>query len=361
MNLFDYIPILLFALGLFYIFGQLYNHFTRTRRDFIPTLGLGFFLYYGAFQIIALPCIFTKSSFTLLSNIWAVLVALIVFYFLFITIVKCFYSKKKTKRITFNKELITPDYIINIILGIAVLYLVARQCQYAALSTYIGWDTTYYIGTINTTLYTDTMYFYNGASGILEKELPFRYALSSFYMNSAVWCDWLSIEALPMQRYVVTMIAQIITNTFAYMIARSIWRTDKRKIYTFMIVNVLCTFLFVADHTTAGFLLNRGYEAKAFCANILILGTIYGVLELRDDVENIRKWRNLFVILFASIPISMSAIIIVPVLAFTLLAMLFYHTRNLKVIKYGIICLIPNVMYALIYLLNEKGLFVIQV
>ena len=376
MNLLDYIPILLFALALFYIFGQLYNHFTKTRRDFITTLGLGFFLYYGVFQLIALPCIFTKSSFTLLSRIWMILVFLVVLYFIFITIVKCLYSRKKAKRFSskerssvsflgihwpLSKDMLSQENIINILLGLLMLFLIVRQCQYASLSSYIGWDTTYYIGTINTSLYTDTMYFYNGASGLPEKELPFRYALSSFYMNSAVWCDWFSIEAIPMQRYVITMVAQLITNTFAFLIAKSIWRTDIKKIFIFMIVNILCTFLFVADHTTAGFLLNRGYEAKAFCANILILATIYGVLELRDNVDNIRKWRNLFVILSATIAISMSAIVIIPVLAFTLLVMLFYHTRSLNVIKYGIICLTPNIMYALIYLLNEKGIFVIQV
>ena len=247
------------------------------------------------------------------------------------------------------------------LLSIVMVLLVLYQCYYAAMSTYIGWDTTYYIGTINSSLYLDTMYLYNGASGAKEGYLPIRYALSTFYMNSAVWCKWFGIEAIPMQRYIVTIIGQLMYHAFAYLIARSIWRNDRKKINIFIIANVLCTFLFVDNHTTAGFLLNRGYEAKAFCANVLILATIYCVLELRKNSNDFSKWRNMFIVLATSIPISMSALLTIPVLVIALLAMLFYHTNNINVIKRGIVCLIPNILYLLFYFLYAKGIFLIPV
>jgi cytochrome bd-type quinol oxidase subunit 2 len=66
--------VLVFAIGIFYVFGKTYSSITKTKMDVFEQIGIGFFLYYGSFQMIALPCILMKQSLSLLSVLWAIIV-----------------------------------------------------------------------------------------------------------------------------------------------------------------------------------------------------------------------------------------------------------------------------------------------
>ena len=63
------------------------------------------------------------------------------------------------------------------ILLLAVALLVLFCCWFAGTQQYVGFDTSYYIGTIDTTTMTDTMYVYNGESNVIEETLDIEQLL----------------------------------------------------------------------------------------------------------------------------------------------------------------------------------------
>lgn len=341
--------VLIIGLGFFYLFGQNYNFLIKKKSDIWTTLGMGFFVYYGMFQLVALPCIFTKQSLTLLTILWGIVIAIMIALGIFQLIKRPKNSTKLGERFTEVK-----DFFWNEKMYFLVVALVLVQCFVAASSSYVGWDTAYYIGNINTTLYTDTMYIYNGTTGLPEWTMPIRYALSSFYMNTAVWCRYFGLEAILAQKYVMAIICQLMTNLFAYLVLRKLC-SSKKKIAWTMCIYMVCNYMFSTTYSTAGFLLERGYEAKAFCANVLVLAVFYGYLNLRKNVKEKKKWIDFFTILAATIPVSMSGIVSIPVLAFVLLVLLFFEHPSFRVVRNGVICLIPNGIYLIIYLLHALG------
>ena len=345
--------VLVFLIAIFIVFGKNYSSITKTKMDVFDQLGIGFFLYYGLFQLIALPCILMKQSLSLVSLLWAIVV-------IGMFVLGAFYMGKGLKKSRAKKERNYLSFVKENWAYLFPILLVCMQCHYAALSQYYGWDTAYYLGTINTSVYTDTMYIYNGTSGLIEKELELRYALSSFYMNSAVWCKWFKLDAILVQRYIVTAMGQLMTNLFVYLIGRRFWQSNW-KIATFMSIQILLNFMFITTYSSAGFLLDRGYEAKAFCANLLVFATLYSAQRLWNDVRDKKAWIYLAVVLAATIPVSMSALLLIPALAVILLGMLLYEKKDTIVVKYGILCLIPNMVYVIVYFLYTQGWLVIQV
>lgn len=342
--------VLIAGMFLFYLFGQNYHFLIKKKANILTTIGMGFFVYFGMFQLIALPCILLKQSLTLLTILWGVVIGL-----MFLLGVYQLMKRKKCsmKPVEYLRKLI--NLFISEKAYILVVLLVIVQCLMAASSTYVGWDTAYYIGNINTTLYTDTMYIYNGTSGLPEGSMPFRYALSTFYMNTAVWCRYFDLEAIFVQKYVMTVIGQLLTCLFAYLVLQKLC-LSKKKIAWGLCIYMMCNHMFSTTYSAAGFLMERGYEAKAFCANLLVLAIFYGYLNLRKDVTGKSSWIDFFTIMAATIPVSMSAIVAMPVQAVVLIALLFFEHPSFRVVRNGVICLIPNGIYLILYLLHAIGM-----
>lgn len=103
------------------------------------------------------------------------------------------------------------------------------------------------------------------------------------------------------------------------------------------------------------FLLVRGYEAKGFCANVIIPAIFYIALCFWKDVRTREKWVMLFLVCFASVPVSMSAIMIVPVMVAILMATELVVKRDFSMIWKGIVCVIPNGIYLIAYYLFTQG------
>lgn len=345
--------IIIICMVLFYIFGQNMNAIFKVQNSTVATATVGFFVYYSLFQIIALPCIFLKASLSFLTLLWGIVILGMIVLFVITTVVPVVAKKKNCYVLKKMSQKFSWFWIV-------AFALILLQCYVAAASSFWGWDTAYYIGTVNTSLYTDTMYLFNGTSGLRENTLNLRYVLSSFYMNSAVWCRMFHIEALLLQRYVMAVICQLITDAVVLLIGKTLWQSSRKQVIL-LCAYILFNFFFVTSYSSAGFLLERACEAKAFCANALVLAVFYAVLQLYKDVNKTYNWRVLFIIAFSSIPISMSAILIIPILIFVLLCTLYYEKRSFKIIKYGMICLIPNFIYILTYFLYTKDILVIEV
>ncbi len=337
---------------LFYQFGQLAERLFRVKADVLATFLIGFFFYFGVFQIVALPLIFLKKSLTMLTVSWiAVLVVALVGGFIWKRRLYRMHKGRKPE-----KKIKSPG-----VWEWLTIALVFTLVWYAAVKYTMGWDTAYYIGTVNTSLVTDTMYQYNGTTGQAEYAIPFRYAMSAFYMHTAVMCKIFHLPAMMVQQYVVGSLCIILYAMLLYKMGKLLFHNDETKCMMFIMLGILMNFFFQSDFTTSQFLLMRAYEAKAYCGNVVVMALFCVSLLLLKDSSEKMYWRILFLVAFASVPVSMSSILIAPVMVGVLtLADVILH-RNFRSIYRGMICMLPNMVYLLVYYLSTAGILVIRV
>lgn len=337
--------------------GHLMGYFIKYKLSLPESIVIGFFGYFALFQLIALPLILLKQPLTLLIGIWsAVLVCLLVLFGYVLYKEKIFVKRKDAKR-SKKPSLKKADIICLMMLGAFVLFL----CYFTVIQNYWGWDTAFYIGTVNTTVDSNTMYLINGESGKAEHIIPMRYALSTFYMNSAVACKITGISAVMFQKYVISTLCVVLYQMILYLIGKRLFKGEIKRAVLFAIMAGMLNFFFVSEYTTSHFLLFRAYEAKAYCANVVIPAVFLIILMLHEEIEKKENWLLLFWVMTASVPVSMSSILIVPVLAGVALLGELLITKKVKIIKYGIVCMIPNGIYLVVYLLYTLQLFEIKV
>lgn len=338
--------------GVFTLFGYLGSYLLKRKSSLVESLVLGLFFYFALFQLFALPLILLKQHLTLLTGIWLAVVTSVLVC-AFIVLYKKVRKQGKPKWNLPNKKII--------VCYLAMAGVVLFFCYFTAIQNYWGWDTAYYIGTISTTVDTDTMYLINGENGAAETVLPLRYALSGFYMNSAVFCKITGIGVVSFQKYVIGTLDVILYFAVVYLLGQALFRNSITKATGFLWAAGILNLFFLSEYTTSQFLILRAYEAKSYCANVVLPTILWIMLLLHKDMENRANWKMLFVIMMASVPISMSAILIAPAMLGVAVLGESIVNRNGKVILRGIVCMIPNMVYLVMYLLYTLDVFVIKV
>lgn len=354
MVIMKYILPVLILLVVFQVWGQAAAGILRFRtKSVVFTEVFGFFVYFGVFQIVALPLILMKKSVTLLSEIWFIvsLAAIAVFLIFFI--------KKKLWRVWKNRKRSVDLWMVVLaVIAAAALVLLAF---YAALQVEESWDSAYYMGTMSTSLYTDTMYQFNGLTGLKEKYLDFRYALSTFYMQTVVLAKWTGLPAYTLQRFVMKPLAIFLSGMVYYLIGMVIFHRDRQKSLYTVLFSVFVNLIFVSEFSSAKFLIVRGYEAKGYCANIVLPAVIFCMLLLWYRKKRKKLWQILFFINFASVPISMSSLLIVPILTALMTLALIVTEKKWKYFLYAFLCCIPNFCYLFVYYLYTERILLIGV
>ncbi|MDO4344855.1 MAG: DUF6077 domain-containing protein [Eubacteriales bacterium] len=361
---------------LYWCFGRTLFLFIKRPVGAGMCLLTGVFVYHGLFQAEALPLIFLKSPLSVLTVLWMLTIAAVGVLWLFL-------ERKNRKRgqnglwgetkaagtgAFFSKKTGAPRCIS---VSAAVLYLcmllaVGVQMYYVVTSEYLGWDTLSYVATIGTSVATDTMYQYGGQTGWKRTVLDLRYALSSFYMHAAVWCQVLPVRALYYAKIVQGGVLVILTNLTVFEMGRFLFsgkrhqgRISARQTSAcgaaMVIAAVFIHFFYQSAFTASEFLMKRALEAKAYCANfVLPFLFLLGLMMWRDS----EKRENRVMLLAASIgsvAVSMSGLVTAPVLLTLMFIPVFWKTHTWRTARLYVLCMLPNVLYLAVYLLYSQG------
>lgn len=347
--------VIAYLLG-YWLWGYVFTNIMKMKKNSISsTIVTGFFAYYSVFQTIALPMILSKKSLTSLSRCW--LVVNVIMLVLVVGIVIRRLVKKK-KVYDFGQAFqLKGDWLV-----IVAIVFVAVLAYYVALQLYKGWDSAYYMGTLSTTMYTDTMYIYDGNSGFKCDVINMRYAMSTFYMHTAVVARLTGISAVMIQRFVVASLCAILNGLVVYCIGKIVFDGNRQRAAGLTILTEILSAYLMSYYSTSEFMFLRGYEAKGYCANVVLPAVIYCILGIwKQREEVIDYWKQLFFVSLASVAVSMSAILIVPVMVVIMLLAHIIVVKEWKGIWYGILCALPNAVYLVMYFLFAKGLIVIGV
>lgn len=307
---------------------------------------VGFFVYAGLFQTAALPLILLQRPFHELVILWLFILAAVDIYV---------FAAARKELGSWMRSMFAGLWRNKGLLLLAVILLVLFCCWFAATQQYVGFDTSYYIGTVDTTVMTDTMYVYNGESGIIEKTLDFRYALSSFYIHSAFICRLTGISGMVIQHYVIGTLCVLMHAYVLYLLGRRLFPEEEKKALFFTGLVFVLHLGFHTGFTVSDFLLMRSYEAKGFCANVVIPSAFYAVLGLWKDTKKRENWVLAFMVCFSSIPVSMSSMVIVPAILVIAVLAEWLTERNWRILWRAFWCVLPNAVYVILYFMYTRG------
>lgn len=328
------------------------------KTDFSFSLGIlsGFFFYHLLFSLVALPCILTQQTLTLLMSLWLPLLGVAVLLSVWLCRVT-FLSAIRQALTTCREQLRKPS---SLLLPAAAAACVLFVLYLSVCSYYVGWDTAFYVRTTLHAVENDSMYTLDAATGMTASTLSLRYALSPFYMNSAIFCRLLNLHPLLVQNITDGCICVLLAFMVIYRIGLRLFQNDRNKTSLVIIFAAVIHISHASLFSTSDFLLLRSYEAKAYCANIVLPFIFYHLICLWKDPENRTSWWLLFLSLAASNGISMSSLLTAPFLvAGCSLGWLF--RRDWRSLRNTILCLIPSLLYIIAYLLDYAGIIAIPI
>lgn len=272
------------------------------KRNIGLQLIVGFLLYQIIFQICALPFIWQKKSLTELAYFWIAFLAI-----LFGLIILKYYKVIESDIICLLQEM---KAIPEIYLGLLIIIVI--MCWYTSLNGELNDDSLYYIGLVNTTLTTDSIYCYNAYTGMALPSLYARRMFVTFEINAAVLCKIFEVHPIVLMRIFRGCLNVILTNISIYLLGRLAFKGEYNRKKALAVTGVSMLLYFTMNdtiYTNAEFFLHRTYEGKAYAGNVLVYITIYVCIQF---MENRRKQYLvlMLVIVWGALAISSSAVMV---------------------------------------------------
>ncbi|MCR5604364.1 MAG: hypothetical protein K6G27_11775 [Lachnospiraceae bacterium] len=335
---------------------------------------IGFFLYYCVFFAVCLPPMKYYRPLSMLTKIWVPTVLVVVAASLLLNgkaWIKGF--GKWVDRIR-NK----PALVLLIIIPV-IIQVVLVSCTYN-----FTLDAAYYVANVATSVETDMMNVYDPFTGAWQDHYEMRYFFATYQIQDAVVCQLTGIPALIWTKSVMAVTVIILTNIVYYMIAGEMFmhvpfisgpgdeeaetksgyshvgyvRNNEFAIPVMMIFMLVVNLTFITIYTSSLFLLTRTYEGKAIVGNLAIITVFYLFIRMNDESIQERAWLITFIVCFGAATISSSANMLLPVELTVLFIPIIIRKKSFSMLPKYIACVIPGVVFSLIFVLYVKGYFV---
>ena len=300
----------------FYAAGIVLARILKIKGDCSLTFILGYLVYFAVFELVIVPMTLKWVSLTAAAYIWAGIMALVICAAVICTI-------KKQRRIRAGQtetcsgifgsiSEIWKNHSVMIILAGAVVLL---QCLIVIFYEDTTVDAAYYVGTVSTSVYTDTLGRYNPFNGAIQKAFQARYVFSAYPMHNAVWCRLLGIHPIVQAKQVMSCMNVVTANLIIYQIGKRLFDGNRKKA-DLMLVFVCVLQLFCGTIYSSGtFFFTRSYEGKAILANIAIPTVLMCAVWYLQEKNSRNVWIILFVTAVSALTFSGSAIIFPIVIA----------------------------------------------
>lgn len=339
---------LLFYMVAYLAFGSLVT--ARMRREPFSvtfTLMVGFFLFYGVFQVIAVPCMLLKLPLTVLAALWLALVA-VVMLFGVVTCRQIWMQAFATMGGAVKRQ---PFWALLPLLVVAVqaVFVVMWQTDY--------WDATYYIGEVSLSVHTNTIGLYDPLTGEMRTMFDIRHCFATYLTQDAVVCKIFGIHPLVEMKTVMGVVVTILNNLVIYNIARLLFDGNRERTGLMMVFSLLVNLFTYTAYTSSGFLLLRTYEGKAVLGSVIVPAVIYLAIRLYQERRAGVLWALLFLICQSSCAISSSSMTLVPVEVGAFALGLTLIRRDWRPLAKGLLCTVPCLLLLLLYVASARGMF----
>ena len=230
------VPIdIILELLVFFCTGSLLMRVLRMKAETTMAVFMGYLLYFVVFEAVAVPMTLKWVSLTHFAWFWAAVMAAAVLAG------GIFLHRQWFRQIGKIGEVFC-DHSWLLLLTAGVILL---QCMMVAMYQDNTADAAHYIGSVSTSVYTDTLARYNPLTGALQKKFNIRYDLSAYPMHNAVWCRLLGIHPIVQAKIAMAVINVLMINFLVYQIGKKLDRKRKQQIFLYFLRLLPAVFLSV--------------------------------------------------------------------------------------------------------------------
>ena len=279
---------------------------------------LGYFTYFGIFEVICLLSEVFLLPLRTLALIMAIFAAGAIFLGLFTGYRNWIQSMNSLR---YRLKLHGPVLI-------AVLFALAATVVFVLLYSDASADSGWYVGTSATALATNTIGRFDPSTGAKVLRFQARYALSCYPYHSAVICSL--VKGLPVivqARSVMSAINVLVSFIAVYYLGRVLFpdkapKTGKvrsikdrpgsvtrRRADLFTVTVFFLNVLSSTIYLPGIFLFDRSYEGKSLILNVVLVTVLaVSILLWRDEEEGTYPYRTLFWVMAAGVCFSASSL-----------------------------------------------------
>lgn len=328
--------------AVFHAAGSLLSRVLKIERDGSLTFILGYMVYFAVFELVMVPMTLKWVSLTVASDIWAGAMIVIM-----LAALVCFGVKGSEQT---HKSLWKDHSFMIIIAGAAVLL----QCLIVILYKDTTVDAAYYVGTVSTSVYTDTLGRYNPFNGTILKNFQARYVFSAYPMNNAVWCRLLRIHPIVQSKLVMSCMNVIVSNMIIYQIGKRLFDGDRKKADLMVVFTCILQLFCGTIYSSGTFFFTRSYEGKAILANVAIPAVLMCAIWYLQEKNSRNVWIVLFITAISALTFSGSAIIF-PIVIAAGMAPAAVMNRRFSGMAYCAVCMLPSALYAAVFFACRVG------
>lgn len=323
--------------------GMLPVRFMKEENKTIGMLWVcGWFVALGLFQLLAVPFIVEKASFTLLVKTYTITICLLAAGSMVIAhdvVITCIDRMKQS----------AMEKSARIIM-IAALVMMAGQIAGAFFMQYLDGDDAFFIGTSLTTQHTDTMYLftpYYGANGVLD----IRHALSPVPIFLAWLSEVTGMHVTILCHSFISMIFLGLMYCLYVQVADRLFPLQKRNKWLFVFfMNLWYLFGNISIYNAESFAFTRTWQGKAMFANIIVPALFLWIMLIAKQEMDVGEWAMLFVIVMSATLTTSTGIYSVPILLVLATAIIAVRQKRYLLIFQILACLVPSVFYGMLYL-----------
>jgi len=334
--------------------GLIINRFIdKENRSIGISYIFGFLTLLAAFQLLAVPIIFTDSwGFGKIVKIFTVIVTV----FTGLGIIQSLHMWRAEGNVFKERKWFVKDKRMELVQWMIVLVLIAFQLFMAVTHASFDGDDAYYVVQSLITDETNTLYSILPYTG-LSTNLDMRHSMAVFPIWIAYIARMTGIHATIVSHTILPLVLIPLTYLIYYEIGRKLFKEKKEHLPSYMtIVCMLHIFGNVSIYNNATFLLMRTWQGKSMLANVVI-PTIFMVLLWLFDGEPGRRgnrsgfWLFLFILNIVAAMMSTASVFLNTFLIAVMAVVFAVQEKNLKILFQMAGSCIPCVVYALLYVL----------
>lgn len=303
----------------------------------------GWFVSFALFELVAIPFILLRRSFTELAIAYTLCIVLA----LGISIWKAYHVVADCME--YRRAFWSMSWIVRSGWGIAFL-CIAAQLFAAIFLEYWDGDDSYYMAQAMIADTYDVMYTRDAYTGY-EFGFDIRHALSPVPIYFA-WLSKLSgIHAVIIAHSVIAPVWLILMYCVYALIAEKLLGQHREYKPLFMIlISIWYCFGNVSIYTAETFAMNRIWQGKGLMAGIIIPLLYLCLLCLKENSISKGTWILLILTIIASCFATSTSLMLVPTLVGIGAFLLGYRKKSLRFVFKVLLCCLPCVILAVCYL-----------
>lgn len=315
-------------------------NFSKENTTLGEAVAYGFASILGGMEVIALICIYFKTTFTMF---WAVS--------LFLCLLSALYGTLR------NHPLILPMVKKSIsshrdIYFLGFLVLLFGQMMIWQIGYHSDEDDAFYVAAATTAIDTNTMFEYDAYTGEAYEELPARYVLSPFPMFTAFVGKSFGLRPIVVAHTLFPVIVLLMAYISVWLFAGVFFKKEEERHMVLFLASVLNIFSYYTARYVGARLILRPWQGKTILASVILPLVLYFMLTYgRQKALKFQEWLLLFMLMLGASFVSSMGIALSAVMLGCLLLTYFILNKNVVLLLQGVACCLPAGALSIIYVL----------